>query len=219
VSSRQEEKEQRRRERVEREQAEQSAAKRKRLAQIIGGVVVGAAIVVGVVLALAGGKDDGAGATDLTSAAKAAGCVVRSFPNEGQGHVERKLTVKDFKTNPPTSGDHNVTPAADGVYAPGNEPEIQNWVHTLEHGRILFMYKKGTPAPQVAQLQSLFNEQSLGKPAYHSVLMRNNTEMPFAVAAVAWRHYVGCNEFSDRTVPALRAFRELYVDKAPEQIP
>ncbi|HEV7806645.1 MAG TPA: DUF3105 domain-containing protein [Solirubrobacteraceae bacterium] len=219
MSSRQEEKEQRRLERLEREQAEQSAAKRKRLVQIIGGVVVGAAIVVGVVLALAGGKEEPADTTGLASAARTAGCVVRSFPNEGQAHVEKKLTVKDFKTNPPTSGDHNVTPAPDGVYAPGNEPEIQNWVHTLEHGRILFMYKKGTPPARVAQLQKLFDETSLGKPAYHSVLMRNNTDMPFGVAAVAWRHYVGCSEFNDETVAALRAFRELYVDKAPEQIP
>jgi hypothetical protein len=220
VSSRQEEKEQRRREREEREQAEQSAAKRKRLVQIVGAVVVGAAIVIGVVLALAGGKDENvAGATDLASAAKAAGCVVRSFPNEGQAHVEKQLTIKDFKTNPPTSGDHNITPAPDGVYAPGNEPELRNWVHTLEHGRILFQYAKGTPALRIAQLQQLYNESALGKPAYHSVLMRNNTNMPFAVAAVAWRHYVGCSAFTDKTIPALRAFRELYVDKAPEQIP
>ena len=52
---------------------------------------------------------------DLDSAA---GCVVRSFPNEGQAHVTKELTAADFKTNPPTSGDHNVTPAQDGVYAP-----------------------------------------------------------------------------------------------------
>jgi len=220
VSSRQEEKEQRKRERIEREQAEQAAAKRKRLVQIIGGVVVGAAIVIGVVLALAGGKDSEADTTDLKTAAAAAGCVSRSFPNEGQNHVTKTLKASDFKTNPPTSGDHNVTPAPDGVYAPGNEPEIQNWVHTLEHGRILFQYKKGTPAPQVAQLQSLFNEESLGKPAYHSVLMQNNSDMPFQVAAVAWRHYLGCSEFKgEQTIAAMRAFRELYVDKAPEQIP
>ena len=220
MSSRQEEKEQRKRERLEREAAEKKAAQRKRLVQIIGGVVVGAAIVVGVVLALAGGgKGSGRNSGDLTAAAKAAGCVVRSFPNEGQAHVTKELTAADFKTNPPTSGDHNVTPAQDGVYAPGNEPKIQNWVHTLEHGRIIFMYKKGTPAATIAKLQSLFNEKSLGKSAYHSVLMQNNSEMPFEVAAVAWRHYVGCEKYSDKAIAAMRAFRNVYVDTAPEQIP
>ena len=221
MSSRQEEKEQRKRERLEREQAEQQAAKRKRLVQIVGGVVVGAVIVIGVVLALAGGgdDDDGGDPASLTAAAKAAGCVSRSFPDEGQNHVEKKLTVKDFRTNPPTSGDHNVTPAPDGVYATGNEPEIQNWVHTLEHGRILFQYKPGTAKARIAELEKLYNEEALGKPAYHSVLMQNNTDMPFAVAAVSWRHYVGCSEFTDKTIAALRAFREARVDKAPEQIP
>ena len=221
MSSRQEEKEQRKRERLEREAAEQKAAKRKRLLQIIGGVVVGAAVVVGVVLAVAGsGGEDGRDTKDLTAAAREAGCTVKTFPEEGNAHVTKMLTPADYKTNPPTSGDHNVTPAPDGVYAPGNEPEIVNWVHTLEHGRILLMYKPKTPSAQIAQLQNLFNEPVLDSGnGYHSVLMQNNTNMPFAVAAVAWRHYVGCPEFTPKSIDALRAFREAYVDTAPEQVP
>jgi hypothetical protein len=217
VSSRQEEKEQRKRERLEREAAEKQAAQRKRLMQIIGGVVVGAAVVVGVVLAVAGGAggDSERDTADLNAAAKKAGCVVHSFPNEGQGHVTKELKASDYKTNPPTSGDHNVTPAQDGLYATGNEPKIQNWVHTLEHGRILYQYKKDTPAPVIAALTTLFNE----KAAYHSVLMQNNTEMPFEVAAVAWRHYVGCEKYTPAALDAMRAFRDVYVDTAPEQVP
>jgi hypothetical protein len=221
VSSRQEEKEKRKRERLEREAAEKKAAKRKRLLQIVGGVVVGAAVVVAVVLAVAGsGGDDGRDTGDLVAAAAAADCTVRNFPDYGAGHVTKELKASDFKTNPPTSGDHNVNPAPDGVYAPDNEPKIENWVHTLGHGRILFMYKKGTPNGRIAQLQNLYNEPVLDSGnGYHSVLMQNNTEMPFAVAAVAWRHYVGCTEFTDRSIAALRAFRETYVDTAPEQVP
>ena len=49
--------------------------------------------------------------------------------------------------------------------------------------------------------------------------MQNNTKMPFAVAAVAWRHYVGCPEFTDESIKALGDFREVYVDTAPEKIP
>ena len=71
---------------------------------------------------------------------------MKTFPDYGDNHVTKKLKASDFKTNPPTSGDHNVNPAQDGVYAPDNEPEIENWVHTLEHGRILFMYKPRTPS-------------------------------------------------------------------------
>lgn len=224
MSSRQEEKEQRKHERLERERAEAKAAQRRRLLQIVGGAAIAAAIVVAAVLVIAGGGggDGGGKGRDpaaLAAAAKRAGCVVRSFPDEGRGHVTKKLTPADFKTNPPTSGNHNPNPAADGVYAPGNEPAIENWVHTLEHGRIIFMYKPGTPKGRIAQLQKLFDEPVLGKDAYHSVLMQNNSNMPFEGAGVAWRHYVGCATFSDRSLAALRDFRDVYVDTAPEQIP
>ena len=220
MSSRQEEKEQRKRERLEREAAERKVAKRKRLLQILAGVVIGAAVIAAVVLvALGGGDDDKRDSGDLTAAAKAAGCVVKKFPSAGQGHVTKKLKATDYKTNPPTSGDHNATPAPDGVYAPGNEPEIENWVHTLEHGRILIMYGENTPPARIRQLESLYNEETLGKPAYHAALMQSNTDMPFEVAAVAWRNYVGCETFSEGALDAIRAFRDVYVDTAPEQVP
>jgi len=222
MSSRQEEKEQRKRERLEREAAARSAAKRKRLLQLIGGVVVACAIVAGVVFAAAGGggDDDGVDEDKLTAAAKKAGCVYRSFPDEGRDHSADKLTAADYKTNPPTSGTHDPTPAPDGMYPPGGEPEIKNWVHTLEHGRILLQYKPGTDKDVVAQLTTLHNTDlaDSGK-AYHSVIMQNNSKMTAQVAAVAWRHSMTCSEFTPRTIAALRTFRETLVDKAPEKIP
>ena len=224
MSSRQEEKEQRKQERLAREAAAASAAKRKRLLQLIGGVVVACAIVAGVAYAVSsgGGGDGGDGVDDdkLTAAANAAGCVYRAFPNEGQEHTSDKLTAADFKTNPPTSGQHNPNPAPDGIYAPGNEPAIENWVHTLEHGRILFQYKPRTDANVVQQLTALFNEEVADSGgAYHSVLMQNNSAMKPQVAAVAWRHYIVCDEFTPQVIDAFRTFREELVDKAPEKVP
>ena len=223
MSSRQEEKERRRKEREERELAAAAKAKRGRLLQLIGGVVVACAIVAGVALAVSsGGGEDGDNVDDgaLTSAANAAGCVYRAFPDEGRGHVTKKLTAANYKTNPPTSGAHNPNPAPDGVYAVGNEPAIENWVHTLEHGRVLLQYRPGTSAPVVSQLQKLFDEDVNGSGnGYHSVLMQNNSDMQFQVAAVAWRHYLGCREFTPSSIEALRTFRELLLDKAPAKIP
>jgi hypothetical protein len=223
MSSRQEEKERRRKEREERELAAAAKAKRGRLLQLIGGVVVACAIVAGVAFAVSsGGGSEGDTVDDkaLTSAATAAGCVYRAFPDEGRDHVTKKLTAADYKTNPPTSGAHNPNPAPDGVYAARNEPAIENWVHTLEHGRILFQYRPGTSAPVVAQLQKLYDEDVKGSGnGYHSVLMQNNSKMEFQVAAVGWRHYVGCREFTPATIEALRTFRELVIDTAPEKIP
>ena len=222
MSSRQEEKEQRKRERLEREAAARSAAKRKRLMALIGGVVVACAIVAGVVFAVSrgGGGDDGVDDDKLTAAAKKAGCVYRSFPDYGREHSAEKVTAANFKTNPPTSGKHDPTPAPDGIYVPGNEPEIKNWVHTLEHGRILVQYKPGTGKDVVAKLTTFLNEDVADSGgAYHSVLMQNNSKMTGQVAAVASRHAMTCSEFTPRTIAALRTFRETLVDKAPEKIP
>ncbi len=222
MSSRQEEKEKRKQERLEREAAAAAEAKRKRLLQIGGGAVVAVAVVVAVVLVLAGGggSADRPGEAAVKSAATAAGCVYKSFPDEGRGHTANPRTPADYKTNPPTSGDHNPDPAQDGLYASGNEPAIGNWIHTLEHGRILLQYATEAPQASVAALTKLFQEPVLGKDkSYHEALMRNNTNMPFQTAAVAWRHYVGCKSTTPAATAAMRKFRDRFVDKGPELIP
>ena len=223
MSSRQEEKERRRKEREEREKAAAAKAKRARLLQLIGGVVVACAIIAGVAVAVSssGGGDDGGIDDDkLKAAAQSAGCVYRAFPDFGADHVTETLTEADFKTNPPTSGNHNPEPAPEGVYVAGNEPEIQNWVHTLEHGRILFQYRPGIDKAVVTQLEKLYNEDVKGSGGgYHSVLMRNNSKMPFQVAAVGWRHYMACREFTPAAIGAFRTFRNEVIDTAPEKLP
>lgn len=226
MSSRQEEKERRKQERLAAEAAAASAAKRKRLIQIVGGVIVAAAAVVGVTLALAsggGGGDDGGDVdnAELKTIAQAAGCEYRSLPNEGRDHdPEKQFTAADYKSNPPTSGTHSPEPAQDGVYVAGNEPDIGKWVHTLEHGRVIFQYRPGVDKSVVDQLEKLFNEDVKGSGgAYHSVLMRSNSEMPFEAAAVAWRRFIGCEKLTPQAIDALRTFRTQLVDKAPELIP
>jgi hypothetical protein len=220
MSSRQEEKEQRKQERLEREAAAAAAAKRKRLVQLIGGVVVACAIIAGVAFAVSRGGADKVDDSGLAADAKAAGCVYKAFPNEGREHSARKLTAANYKTNPPTSGTHNPNPAADGLYVAGNEPDVANWVHTLEHGRVLLQYKPGTSPAVITQLTSLFNENVAGSgSAYHSVLMQNNTKMTGQVAAVAWRHSLTCAEFTPKAIDAMRAFRTALIDKGPEVVP
>lgn len=221
MSSRQEEKEKRKQERLERERAAAAQAKRKRLLQIGGGAIVAVAVVVGVVLAITGGggadrPDDAA----VKAAATAAGCTYKAFPDEGRGHTAEPRTEANYKTNPPTSGDHSADPAQDGLYPTGNEPPIGNWIHTLEHGRIILQYQPDADADAIAALTKVFEEPVLGKDAsYHMALMRNNSKMPFETAAVAWRHYVGCKDASPKSLAALRTFRDRFVDKGPELIP
>jgi uncharacterized protein DUF3105 len=231
MSSRQQEKEQRRQERLAREQADAAKSRRQRRLQLVGGGLLAAAGVVAIII-VAGNSGGGAkkstdpssnahgGAsipkkqlTDLAAAAKAAKCAVHTYKIEGQTHVETKVK---YKTNPPTSGNHNPNPSLDGVYDPGNTPAKENFVHTLEHGRVEIQYKPGTSAHRRQQLETLQAEPLHGLPGYKTLLFQNNTNMPYAVAATSWGHLIGCNTFNDRVFDAIRAFRLKYIDTAPE---
>jgi hypothetical protein len=219
MSSRAEEKERRREERVARKQEAKRAASRKRTLQIGGGVVLGIAVIAVlaiVVFAGGGSKDSSVDTTKLAADAKAAGCTFQSFPSEGRTHT---ASTVNYKTNPPTSGNHNPTPAQDGFYRAGNTPPKENFVHSLEHGRIEFQYKPGAPAAQVTMLRRLAEEPLNGSAGYHVLFFENNTKMPSEFAATAWTKSISCPQMSTQSVDAMREFRKSYTDKAPEFIP
>jgi hypothetical protein len=152
----------------------------------------------------------------LTAAAKAAGCTVSNPPVLGAAHDTREFTEADYNSNPPTSGEHFPEWYEDGIYAPGTTPNLGMLVHTLEHGRIDLQYKPGTPPETVARLEKLVDELDSG---YHMLLFENGTKMPYAVAATAWGHLLGCPTMNDKVFDAIRAFRANYVDKGPEVVP
>jgi hypothetical protein len=233
MSSRQEEKERRRREREDREAAERaSAARRKRLQWVFGGVLIVLLIAAGGVFAatqLGGGGNDtktvAKGGADIPSqqqgdekkAAAAAGCTLKeNVPNEGATHEDKTFTAKDYKQNPPTSGNHFPQWAEDGIYEPGKEPQLGMLVHTLEHGRIDIQYKKGTPAQTISQLETLYKSMDDG---HHLLLFQNPTNMPFAVAATDWDNQLGCPTMNDKVFDAIRTFREAHIDQGPEIVP
>jgi hypothetical protein len=234
MASRAEEKERRRQERVAQEEAERKAHARTRRLQLAGGALLAVAAIIAVVVAVASGggtsSSDGPSpsdsasssvklpvrkTSDLATAAKAAGCVVKSFPLEGREHTTATVT---YHTNPPTSGNHNPNPSEDGFYPNGAPPKERN-VHALEHGRIEMQWKPGTPQNVIDTLQAIFNEPLKGKSGYHQLLFENNTNMPFEVAAASWQHYLGCPKWNQNVIDAIRAYREQYVDKGPEFIP
>ncbi len=235
MSSRQEEKERRRREREAQEAAAARAAGRGKRLRIVG-AVLGALALAAVAVVLitssssgdSGGDgpvsaDEGAEVTlppvrdrNLESAAETAGCEVRTVESEGSTHVNSKV---EYRNNPPTSGNHHPEAALDGIYETGNEPAVENWVHTLEHGRIIFQYKPGTPQNVIDQLEALAAEPLNGSEGYKTLVMQNNTGMEPQVVALAWTQELTCDRFSEGFFDAARAFRTAYTDKAPEFIP
>jgi hypothetical protein len=217
MASRQQEKERRRQERQAAEQAATRSAARKRRLQIVGAAVLLVVVIAVIaVVALAGGGKDTPSQAGLAAAAKSAGCTFNSYKSEGRTHTSGKVK---YKTNPPTSGSHNPVPAQDGIYAPGNEPAPENWVHSLEHGRVLFQYKPGTPSADVAKLRSLAEEKLNGTPAYHVLMFQNNTNMPTQFALVAWTKSLTCNKLTSQSEDVMRQFRKTFTDKGPELIP
>jgi Protein of unknown function (DUF3105) len=242
VSSRQEEKQKRREERLAREAAEKAAAARRQRLSIAGAVLAGVAVIAVAALlisgAIGGGDDGGASASqevpsseeladqnitlpeqqigDLNAAAKAAGCKVTNPPIEGQTHETKDFTEADYKTNPPTSGNHYPEWYQDGIYASGETPNLGMLVHTLEHGRIDVQYKPGTPTHTIKQLEALLAEQESG---YHMLLFENTTNMDAQIAATAWGHSLTCPQFNDKVFDALRTFRAAHIDQGPEDVP
>jgi Protein of unknown function (DUF3105) len=233
VSSRQEEKERRRQERLEREQAEaRRAARRKRMQLAFGGALalalIAGIVVVVVVLGGSGGKGKPSKpsaasvklpaqqVSDIKQAAKLAGCTLANPPYEGATHENKVFKPSDYKTNPPTSGNHFPDWYEDGIYAPGDTPNLGKLVHPLEHGRIEVQYRPGTPKATVDQLEALLAENDDG---YHMLLFQNTTGMKPKIAATAWTHSLTCPAMNDKVFDAIRTFRARYIDKGPERVP
>ena len=145
--------------------------------------------------------------SDIKEAAKAAGCTLANPPFEGQTHEQKTFKASDYKTNPPTSGNHTPDWYEDGIYAPGDTPNLGKTVHPLEHGRIEVQYKPGTPKRVVDELEALLAENDDG---YHMLLFQNATGMKAQVAATAWTHSLTCPAMNDKVFDAIRTFRALH---------
>ena len=156
---------------------------------------------------------------ELTAAAEQAGCVLReSLPTEGRDHVENSTTVR-YRTNPPTSGDHNPLQVADGAYLTPLETDptakkpplnVRNFVHSLEHGRVAIQYDPKLPERDQLLIKGVFDEDPAG------VLLYPNASMPFELAATAWTALLGCPRYSPAALDAVRAFRDTQRGAGPE---
>jgi hypothetical protein len=235
MSSRKEEKERLRKERLEREQAASAASnRRKRMGYVVTGVLAAAAAIVAVVLLAGGGgsgggsgQKPGAGKTypsgvkvparkikDEKAAVAAAGCTLTKPKDEGRGHTNGPDVKVKYKANPPTSGEHAPPPgwASDGVY--DDPPSTESIVHSLEHGRVVFQFRKGAPAEVRGALKTIFDED-----AAIMILTQNASGMKALVAATAWDVQLVCPAWNDKVPDAFRAFRDEHRLKGPEFVP
>jgi Protein of unknown function (DUF3105) len=231
ANRREEERERLRQAREEKEKSHTSSERKRLFlaygaAGLIGLIVVGAAIVA---IVSSGGGDGGesahinveSGSTngispddrtgvkpvgveelDVEQAAKQAGCVLRlKLKDEGHTHIPAGSEAPEYKTNPPTSGNHVEPPyqQADGAYT--EMPLPIDMVHSLEHGRMEIQYSPDLSEDAQLELKGLYETM------YGGVLLFPNQEMPFEVAATTWTNLLGCEKYEGKkTLDAIAAF-------------
>ena len=150
---------------------------------------------------------------DLQVAAKEAGCELKlDLPDEGADHITKESEIPDYKTNPPTSGNHNPEQLADGAYS--EQPEAWWVVHSMEHGRIEIQYSPDLSEQDQLALKGVFDQRPDG------VLLFPNADMPYDVAVTAWTQLMGCPKYEGAaTLDAIRDFRDTYIGLGPEPLP
>jgi hypothetical protein len=154
---------------------------------------------------------------DLQISAQKAGCQLKlDLPDEGNTHVPNSTPV-DYKTVPPTSGNHNPVPIDDGAYSTpvtsdtSKPTNIRNEVHAMEHGRIEIHYKPTLPEAQQLALKGVFDADPNG------MLLYPDPDMPYDVAVTAWTNEVVCPNYNETVLDVIRNFRDTYRGNGPEQ--
>ena len=231
ANRREEERERLRQAREEKEKTHSSSERKRLMVGYGIAAVIGLLVVVGIVVAVVSSGGGGGGdkahinqqsgstnglqpddrtgakiaavkAVNLQQAAKAAGCDLRlHLKDEGHTHLPVGSEAPDYKTNPPTSGNHVEPPfqQADGAYT--EMPLPIDMVHSLEHGRMEIQYSPGLSAAEQLELKGLYETM------YGGTLLFPNEEMPYAVAATTWTNLIGCKKYEgQKTLDAIAAF-------------
>ena len=119
-------------------------------------------------------------------------------PDSGKGHAVTGTTVR-YALCPPASGKHyngaGVGPIAPQVYGPEDQADPPSWVHNLEHGGIVLLYKcPGDACTEAGQkaLSDLFARWPATPvckiPAGQNVapVIARFDDMPSAYTAIVW---------------------------------
>jgi len=140
--------------------------------------------------------------------------VGRQTPDAGQEHVPEGARVR-YGHYPPTSGPHWPRWAAWGAYDRDVPPEV--WVHNLEHGGIVILYRCDAPCPVlVQQLREAFTTFPKSKHGHVKLLIAPDPKLRTRLAILAWTWIDELEEF-DRE--RLLRFYRTHVDQGPEDMP
>jgi Protein of unknown function (DUF3105) len=193
MSKKLQEKQDRRAAEQRRREAQRRAARRGNL------MTFGVATLVVLVVVVLIARDKSAGEAPVGGDAGAAGCTgIQTHDVEGHTHVPAGTTV-DYKTNPPTSGDHYDTPADPGFY-PG-EVAPETLVHNLEHGQIVIWYRPNAPDDVIDDIKRLVDQEPIATVA----APWRELAQPYNLALSAWGASESCAGVSQDVVDDFRA--------------
>jgi uncharacterized protein DUF3105 len=170
-------------------------------------VIVGLVAIIVVAKANSGKKDK-----ELNSLAATAGCDALLNPKVLDGtHISPPATGS-YNTNPPSSGAHyfaaGIGPITTGIHT--TEVPNEGFVHNLEHGHIIILYKQGLDA----SLLNALTEAVKKDPQW--MLIAPRTDMPYQLAFAAWGHLEGCKTPNAKAVDVLNVFHDRFKNKGPE---
>ena len=140
----------------------------------------------------------------------------RQMPNEGQEHIlsDRAGTYK--APYPPTSGQHWGPNWAEWeMYDRELPPEV--FVHNLEHGGIVILYRCDTPCLQVIKdLGALYTTFPKGKYGKVKLTVAPDRKIKSPIVILAWTWLDELPKFDRERL--LRFYRG-HVDRGPEDVP
>jgi hypothetical protein len=125
----------------------------------------------------------------------------------GNNHVNGDIT---YKTNPPSGGNHNPSPASPGIFTADSTPPDAQIVHSLEHGYVAIWYRPDISPAELTDLQALANRY------IRDVLLVPRASLTAnPVAATAWHRRLLCQR---PDIDALERFVISYRNKGPEKV-
>ncbi|GIW06650.1 MAG: hypothetical protein KatS3mg060_1455 [Dehalococcoidia bacterium] len=135
------------------------------------------------------------------------------YPSEGAQHVPNG-TELTYSSYPPASGPHYPSAAPAGFY---RQPVPEgNWVHSLEHGYVVVLYKPDLPADQITQLEEISLRLPNSKWGRRKIIMAPYERMDSPITAVAWQYKLPLSRPDEE---AIRRFYVNRVDQGPEDVP
>ena len=139
-----------------------------------------------------------------------------SQPNEGGVgvHLPDGSTLSQ-KNKPPSSGPHY---AARAIYGLATTPvAVGNWLHALEHGGVVVLYKCGDEADCSAKgielRAALWDRLKVGRFNERKMVITPYQDMDKPITAVAWGRILPQDTLD---ADAIVKFYERYLDKGPE---